>query len=74
MVIIVVFYKIIETIKSKTFFFFNILLYICLIEFNWNNNSKNSFFSKSLYEYFPKTELNITYNISIEDIFNSKKL
>ena len=74
MLIIVVFYKIIETIKSKTFFFFNILLYIFLIEFNWNNNSKNSFFSKSLYEYFPKTELNITYNISIEDIFNSKKL
>ena len=53
---------------------YDLFLYIYLIEFNWYNNSKNSFFSKSSYDYFPKTELNITNNISIEDIFNSKKL
>ena len=73
----IIFYKIIETNKSKTFFFSKVIilfLYIYLIEFNWNNNSKNSFFSKSSYDYFPKTELNITNNISIEGIFNSKKL
>ena len=49
-------------------------MYIYLIEFNLNNNSKNSFFSKSLYEVFPKTKLSATKIMSIEEIFNSKKL
>ena len=53
---------------------YDLFLYIYLIEFNLNNNGKNSFFSKSLYEAFPKTKLSATKIMSIEEIINSKKL
>ena len=55
-------------------FFFKIIIffvYIVLIGINLINNSKNI---NSLYKFFPKTELNVTNIIPIEEIFKSKIL
>ena len=70
---IVSFFKLIKKNELTSFFFKIIIffLYIYLIGINLNNNSKNI---NSLYKFFPKTELNVTNIMTIEEIFNSKNL
>lgn len=70
---IIYFCKLIKKNKLVCFFFKIIIffVYIVLIGINLINNSKNI---NSLYKFFPKTELNVTNIIPIEEIFKSKIL